>query len=171
MSIFEAFMMITIVVGGGFALYKLGVFRDLKPHLTLEQSVSHRPIGDDYVHIAIQVSLLNTSKVAVSITDAVFIVQQVAPLSNQEVETLYAEIFDENSETDMQWPLLNQTHKTRPDGELIIEPHGKHVEYYETIISKGITTVLVFTRYNNANYTEGDDASKGWELSTAHDVN
>ena len=107
MSIFEAFMMITIVVCGGFALYKLGVFRDLKPHLTLEQSVSHRPIGDDYVHIAIQVSLLNTSKVAVSITDAVFIVQQVAPLSNQEVETLYAEISDENSETDMQWPLLN----------------------------------------------------------------
>ena len=170
MSIFEAFMMITIVVGGGFALYKLGVFRDLKPHLSLEHSITHRSVGDDYVHIAIQVSLFNASKVVVSITDSVCVVQQIAPLSNAEVETLYSEAFDENAEKDIQWPLLNQTEKTRPYNELIIEPQGRHVEYYETIVSKGISTILITTRYNNAKFSEGGDAARGWELSSAHDV-
>ena len=170
MSIFEAFMIITIVVGGGFALYKLGVFRDLKPHLSLEHSITHRPVGDDYVHIAIQVSLSNASKVAVSIADSVCVVQQIAPLSNAEVETLYSEIFGENSEIDMQWPLLNQYQKTRTVNELIIEPQGRHVEYYETIVAKGITTILVTTRYNNAKFSEGSDTAQGWELSSAHDV-
>ena len=123
------------------------------------------------MHIAIQVSLVNTSKVAVSITEAVCFVHLIAPLTNQEVEALYFETFEEKSETDIQWPFLNQTQKTWSENELTIEPQGRHVEYWETIISKEITTVLVFTRYNNANYVDGDDASRGWELSSAHDVN
>ena len=170
LSIFEAFMVTTIVVGGGYALYKLGVFRDLKPHLSLEHSVTHRPVGDDYIHIAMQVSLLNTSKVAVSITEAICVVQQIAPLSNREIETLYDETFVSNNEIDIQWPLLNQYQKTRPVNELIIEPQGRHVDYYETHISKDIATNLVSTRYNNAKFSDGDDAARGWELSSAHDV-
>ena len=170
MSLFEAFMVVTILVGGGFALYKLDVFRDLKPHLALEHNVSHRAVGADYVHISIQVSLINTSKVAVSITESICIVQQISPLTSDEVETLYSEAFDGNSATDIQWPYLNQIQKSWSENELIIEPKGRHVEYWETIISNEIATVLVSTRYNNANCMEGNDASKGWELSSAHDV-
>ncbi len=170
MSLFEGFMIVTIVIGGGFALYKLGVFRDLKPHLALEHRITHRLVGDDYLHVSIQVSLFNTSKVAVSITESVCLVQQIAPLSNQEVETLYSETYDENTEIDMQWPLLNQFRKIRKDNELIIEPQGRHVEYYETIISKGIMAILVSTRYDNANFLGGYDAARGWELSSAHDL-
>ena len=170
MSLFEAFMVVVILVGGGFALYKLDIFRDLKPHLSLEHIVSHRPIGDDYIDISIQVTLSNTSKVVVSITDAVCVVQQIAPLTNREVEILYSEAFDGDSATDMQWPLLNQIEKSWREKELNIEPNGRHVEYWETIISTELSTVLVSTRYNNSNYAEGDDASRGWELSSAHDV-
>ncbi len=170
MSLFELFMVATILIGGGYALYKLDVFRNLKPHLALEHVVTHRHVGDSYVHIAIQVSLTNTSKVAVATTDAVCIVQQIAPLDDEEVATLYSNFFEKKTESDIQWPLLNRWDKSWAFGEMTIEPKGTHVEYWETIISKGIRTVLVSTRYDNANYIEGADASRGWELSTAYDV-
>ena len=170
MSIFEAFMMITIVVGGGFALYKLGVFRDLKPHLTLEQSVTHRLIGDDYVHIAVQIGLTNRSKVAVAVTEAEFKLQQISPLSNEEVEILYKEHLENNYGTDMQWPILYEIVKNWSQSELVIEPNGRHYEMYDTIISNEIKTVLLSAYFANSKYKEGDHSSRGWEVASVCDV-
>ena len=36
---------IAILLGGIYAVFKLRVFRDLKPHLTITQRVSHRRVG------------------------------------------------------------------------------------------------------------------------------
>ena len=36
-----------IVIGGFFALYKLQIFRDFEPYLTVSQEVSHRFVGDN----------------------------------------------------------------------------------------------------------------------------
>ena len=51
-----------ILAGGVFALYKLQVFRDFQPHLTITHEISHRPIGDSYVHLDVTVTLRNSSK-------------------------------------------------------------------------------------------------------------
>ena len=58
---------IAILLGGFYAVLKLQVFRDLKPHLTITQRVSHRHIGTKYVHVAVTASLNNSSKVAIEI--------------------------------------------------------------------------------------------------------
>ena len=170
MTIFEAFMMITILIAGGFAVYKLDIFRELKPHLTMEHAVTHRKIGDEYAHIAIRVSLTNSSKVAVEIAESTCVLQQISPLAQQEVEALYREYFESLSESDIQWPLLHRLQRNWSQNELIVEPNGKHVEYFETIVSDEMQTVLVSTYYRNASYSANDNVSKGWELASAHDL-
>ena len=54
-----------IVLGGVFAFYKLEVFRDFQPHLTIAQEVTHRRVGKQYIHISIDARLTNSSKVVV----------------------------------------------------------------------------------------------------------
>ena len=170
MSIFEAFMMITIVVGGGFALYKLGVFRDLKPHLTIDQNVTHRRIGEHYTHIAAKVILKNSSKVAVEINDAVFRIEQIAPLTDDEVEILYSELFNDHNVTDIQWPMLNEINKQWDRGEFIIEPSEIHTETYEFLISREIQSVVVYAYFHNSKYAVNDRAAEGWDVTSIHDI-
>lgn len=50
-----------VVIGGVFALYKLQIFRDFEPHLTVSQEVSHRFVGDEHAHIETTVTLHNGS--------------------------------------------------------------------------------------------------------------
>ena len=51
-----------IIAGGVFALYKLQVFRDFQPHLTITHEISHRPIGESYVHLDVIATLRNRSR-------------------------------------------------------------------------------------------------------------
>ena len=56
-----------VLVGGVFAYYKLDLFREFHPHLTIEQSISHRRVGTTSTHISVTARVHNSSKVAVSI--------------------------------------------------------------------------------------------------------
>ena len=47
---------VAIAVGGIFAAIRLELFRDFVPHLTIGQEISHRRIGDSYVHIGMVVT-------------------------------------------------------------------------------------------------------------------
>ena len=64
----SAITSVAIVVGGAFALFKLQVFRTFEPHLTITQEVSHRPVGDSYVHIVVTATLHNSSRVRVDLS-------------------------------------------------------------------------------------------------------
>ena len=46
-----------IVTGGIFAYYKLQLFRDFKPHLTISHNISHRILSDSYMHIDVTATL------------------------------------------------------------------------------------------------------------------
>lgn len=170
MSIFEAFMMITIVVGGSFALYKLGVFRDLKPHLTLEQEVTHRQVGDDYLHVAVRVTLINSSKVAMEIREAEFLTLQIDQLSNEEIETLYSEHISNEGKDYIQWPQLQEILKTWGRNELVIEPNGRHYELYEIVVSNQIKCMLLSSYFANTKYRDGNHTPQGWEVVSILDV-
>ncbi len=61
---------LVIVIGVVIAAYKLDAFRDFEPHLTITHEVTHRPIGDNYVHIAVTATLYNSSKVMVEVVEA-----------------------------------------------------------------------------------------------------
>ena len=86
---------VAIVGGGAFAYYKLQIFRVFEPHLTISHEVSHRYIGDNYVHIAVTATLHNSSKVKMELRKGVFLLQQISPLSDEEIEPLYEQVFED----------------------------------------------------------------------------
>lgn len=94
-----------IAIGGIYAWVKLQIFREFDPHLSISQTVSHRPLGTKYIHLAITAELKNSSKVSVEIRQALFRLQQIAPLSDGDVEALYEEYsLSQDDENYILWP-------------------------------------------------------------------
>ena len=172
---------VAIVVGGIFAYYKLQLFRDLEPHLTISHEVSHRFIGDSYVHIAVTANVYNGSKVKVELNQALFSVQLLSPISDENVESLYEERRDDRDENythHIQWPTLDEIEQRWTENELVIEPNGTHPEIVEFILSSDVESVMIYTYfYNLANpsgvpHTLSDSSihSQGWSMTTAYDI-
>ena len=46
-----AFATAAIIGAALFAIFKLQLFRDFAPHLSVSHTINHRPIGNSYVHI------------------------------------------------------------------------------------------------------------------------
>ena len=109
---------IAIVAGGIFAYHKLQVFRTFEPHLTISHKVSHRTIGDSYVHVDAVATLHNSSKVKIELRKGFLRLQQVAPVSDEEVETLYADVFIDGKYDDIQWPTRDEVTRVWEKDEL-----------------------------------------------------
>lgn len=165
---------LAVAAGGYFALFKLQVFRNLQPHLTIAHEVSHRIVSDSYAHISVTAVLRNSSRVKVELREGFFRLQQVSPATDEDIARLYAEVFedargDEESEH-IQWPVLD-THKlNRPEGELVVEPGGSHPETYEFIVSRDVESVLVYTYFANSRYSPGSGVAPGWQVTTVYDI-
>ena len=101
-DIFQSIVMaLAIIFGGIFALLKLQAFRDFDPHLTISHMVSHRLVGDSYIHIDVTATLQNSSKVQIELNKGFFRLQQISPLSDEEVEELYSQVFSEQIYAEM----------------------------------------------------------------------
>ena len=161
---------VAIAAGGFFAYYKLQFFRDLEPHLTITHEVSHRLIGDSYVHLAISAMLHNSSRVKIGLREGFFLVQQVSPSSDQDVEAWYAEVFVRKEHSDIRWPTLDEKPLRWRENELIVEPGESHREVYEYIVSRETESVLLYTYYYNPEYAEHLPSPEGWEASTVYDI-
>lgn len=173
---------LAVAAGGYFALFKLQVFRNLQPHLTIEHEISHRIISDSYAHISVTAVLRNSSRVKVELREGFFRLQQVVPTTDEEVEDLYAEVFEDarvdadekqrKKKEHVQWPVLD-THKLiRSEGELgeVVEPGGAHPETYEFIVPRNVESVLVYTYFANPAYSEGSGVAKGWHATSVYDI-
>ena len=165
---------IALSVGGWFALFKIRIFRELKPHMTVSQDVTYRHIGSQYIHIMGKASIHNSSKVAVQIDQAFIRVQAVAPISDNEVEVLFAEaLTQEESGAEngaIWWPTLDEIDRSWGSGELIIEPGGTDTQAYEFIIDKEVEAVLVYAYFRNADHKEKTGVPQGWEVSAVYDL-
>ena len=84
---------IAILTAAYFALFKLQIFRVFAPHLTISQKVSHRRVGESYIHIDVSVTLRNSSRVKIGLRKGLFLLQLISPLEDTEVETLYGQVF------------------------------------------------------------------------------
>ena len=109
---------VAIVVGGAFAIFKFQLFRDFEPHLSISQDVSHRFIGDEYVHIAVISTLNNNSRVRVELKRGFFRVQKILPVTDKEVERLYAQVFSDKEYEDIQWPTLDEFPASLAQGQI-----------------------------------------------------
>ena len=56
---------VAIGLAGLFAYQKLNVFRTFYPHLTISHEISHRFVGDSYVHLSVTAILQNNSNVKI----------------------------------------------------------------------------------------------------------
>lgn len=167
---------LAIAAGGYFALFKLQVFRNLQPHLTIAHEVSHRIVSDSYAHISVTAVLRNSSRVKVELREGFFRLQQVSPATDEDVEDLYAEVFEDAAGAEaekkehIRWPVLDTHYPNWDSGKVVIEPGESHPETYEFIVSKDVKSVLVYTYFYNPAYSEGSGVAEGWHATTVYDI-
>ena len=168
---FQAIATVTLIcVGGVFAYRRLQLFRTFEPHLTITHEISHRYIGDSYVHIDVTATLHNGSKVQVELRDGFFRLQQVSPATDEAIENLYAEVFTAKSEYQLQWTVLDEIQREWESGELIVEPGASHPEKFEFIVSRNIKTVIIYSYFFNPQFARSSNSAEGWIATTAYDM-
>ena len=158
-----------IGIGGAFAWFKLQIFRDFTPHLTISHEVGHRIISPSYALIDVTVVLHNGSKVHVELREAIFRLQMVAPISDAEAARLYDEMY-ENRGVRARWPKLNEVERSWNEGELIVEPGESHRESCDFIVSTDVAAARVYTFFHNPNFQEGGGMARGWGATTVYDA-
>ena len=146
---------------------RLQIFRTFEPHLTIEQQVSHRHIGESYIHIGVTAILRNNSKVKVEVRDASFRLLKIAPTHDDDIENLYDEVFVSNEFNHIQWELLYNVSRTWVEDEFVIEPNGTHREPFEFIISANIQSILVNTYFHNSS---SQNSAESWGATTFYDI-
>ena len=161
---------LAVVLGGIFAAYKWQVFRESEPHLTITHEVSHRPVGASYVHIAVTAMLHNSSKVHIELREGFYRLQQVAPVSDEEVESVYAQVFVDGEFEELQWPILEEAPRTWNKSELIVEPGATHSETFEFIVAGAVEAVTMYTYFYSSTYSPGAQTAEGWGAITVHDM-
>ena len=157
---------VAIFIAAAFALLKLQIFRVFAPHLTISQRVSHRPVGESYIHIDVAATLQNNSKVKVDLIEGLFLLQKIAPMKDQEVESLYAQVFVDKEIDDILWPVIDEVHRSWKEHALVIDPGESYQEACEFIVEATVKSVLVYTYF----YNPFSSASKGWGATTIHDI-
>ena len=158
---------VAIVTGGTFAIVKLQVFRDFAPHVTISQTVSHRTISESYVHIFVTATLHNSSKVMVDFRKGYFRLQAISPVSDEEVEELYADVFVNQENRDPQWETIDEAPREWSRNGLIVEPGESHQETCEFMLGQGFQTVLVNTYMFNSRKPK---VPEGWGATSVHDI-
>ena len=141
---------VAILVGGYLAWRNLRIFRAREPHVTISHDISHRPISAQYIHIAVTATLRNSSRVNVAFRDGSFILQQVAPSSDTEIEDLYAEVFAEEGQTYLQWRTLEDVRRAWGEDELVVEPGESQTDTYEFVVTRHIKSVAITTYFYNS---------------------
>ena len=167
-GILQAVVTVVAIAGGGiFAYYKLQIFRVFAPHLTISQEVSHRYIGDRYVHISVTATLHNSSKVKIELRKGFFLLQQISPMPDEEVDSLHAEVFKEEKYEHIQWPTIEETDREFGPGDLIVEPGESHPEPFEFILPRHYESVMIYTYFYNpiSSHPEGWAASKVYDIT------
>lgn len=161
---------VLICVGGIFAYRRLQLFRSFEPHLTISHEAAHRNIGDSYVHIDVKATLHNGSKVQVELRDGFFVVLQISPSTDEEIEALYSQTYTDEEPEDIQWPTLDRSRRSWNKGELIIEPGASHPETYEFILLKDVETVLIYTYFYDPRFSRDATSPRGWVATTVYDI-
>ena len=169
---------LAILAAGAVAIYRFQVFRDLEPHLTISHKITHRPVGNNYVHIFVAATLRNSSKVEVDIRRELFRVQQIAPVEEDELNRLVKAVFPGGSqavetagdEKEIQWPTIDEVYRAWGPNELIVEPGEAHQETVEFVVPASVQTALIYTYFFNTQFYPGSRSAQGWGVTSVYDI-
>ena len=164
------FTIFAIVVAGLFAIFKLQLFRDFEPHLTISQEVSHRFSSSSYIHIAVTSTLHNSSKVKVKVLKGLCRVQQILPVTDEEFIRLSDQAFKGSTYEFFQWYTLQEAKRTWEKYPVVVEPGESHQETYEFMIGSEVRSILAYTYIYNSRRRQGSQDVVGWHGTTVYDI-
>ena len=166
---------LAIAAGVSIAWYKLDIFREFEPHLSIEQTIESRQSGNSFRLIVATAILTNNSKVLVKPREGYCRLAQTAPLSDLSVVEIFTNSVrngtEENGFEQYGWPVLGEVKRTWPEGDIAIEPGECHRETYQFIVDEGTESVVALTAiYNPAYNLDPASHAETWRCYTFHDV-
>ena len=163
-------ILVAICVGGVFAYQRLRIFRTFTPHLTISHDVNHRLLSDSYIHIGITATLHNSSRVHIELREGFFLLQRIAPSTDDEIYEMCTQVFVDDEERNVQWPIIYRNDRVWDEGELIVEQGAYHPETYEFVVPRNIRAVSIYTYFANPRFTPGSQFARGWAATTFYDI-
>lgn len=171
----------TLAIAAGIAIawYKLDIFREFEPHLTITQTIISRPLGVSYALVAATATLTNSSKVQVKPRRGYCRLMQTSPFDDSEVVAINrsrssASDLADDGAADLEqigWPLLYEVRSQWQDGDISIEPGEQHQETYQFIVDRGAEAVVAVTVIYNPLYDRGNvNRAESWRYYTFHDL-
>ena len=142
--------MAAIGVAAYFAGRRWQIFRTGQPHLTIDHEITHRRISPGYVLVAVTATLRNSSRVKVEVRDAQFEVQQIGPLSDEDVEVIVEEAEEDDAQEQRpRWDTLARVRMSWEEDGLIVEPGESASELFEYIARRELKSLLLITSFAN----------------------
>ncbi len=166
----------TIAIAAGIAIawYKLDIFREFEPYLTITQTVLSRTISASYALVIVTATLTNSSKVQVKPRQGYCRLAQTSPLNDGEVVALYQEALARDNTTELEqvdWPELYEIRQNWQSGDISIEPGEQYQETYQFIIARSTESVVALTVIYNPLYGRGNrNRAESWRCYTFHDL-
>lgn len=147
------FTVVVIIIGAFLGWLRFGWFRTTQPHASILQKVSHRQVGNNHIDLAIEVTVLNTSKVVLRFREGFISVQQIAPSTDEKIEELAQQLLDEPNLTDMQWDTLERKPLFWDKDAFLVEPGESDIRTYEIVVPWEVQAVLIHTFFYNEKVT------------------
>lgn len=160
---------VAIVVGGVWALLQFGWHREAYPHLTLDQTISHRALPIEKTLLIVDVSLKNDGHVLLNPIDGYVTVNQILPLGDKARALLAPtrETYVKEGQEAIDWAnLIGARIENR---SRFLEPDESDQLHYEFIFPSTVCTVIVNSFFKNPKLSSPSNEI-GWERATIYDV-
>ena len=160
--------MVGVAIAALVGYYKFQLFRESRPHLTIDLTASHRKVSPRYIHIGVTARLSNTSKVKIDVKRCVWELFVVAPYHADAIDGKINNFFDSGSALweEFGWSMIPWPGTQRPDLE--IEPGETDEITYDFIVSNGVQSVAVTLAVDNEYYRDNPEC--GYETDAADDI-
>ena len=148
--------------------HKFGIFREGKPHITIDLSASSRPVSEEHNHIGVIARIHNTSKVAVPVANVEWELAAVAPYSIAELVEMEREFFNPNRDDD-EFPWLQLRRYPVTELDMLVEPNEVEQLTFDFIVPNTVDAAVVSLFVENTS-TENRQAKLGWYHRLFYDV-
>ena len=154
--------------------HKFGLFREGKPHLTIDLSASSRTVSDEHNHIGVIAQIHNTSKVAVPVFNVEWEMAVVAPYSVSDILEMDEEFSTSNAvsndtdDDEFPWRWLNEPSVLQYD--MLVEPNEVEQLTFDFVVPRMIDTVVISLYVENVSGESNVD-KLGWYRRLFYDIN
>lgn len=149
--------------------HKFGLFREGKPHLTIDLSASSRPVSAEHNHIGVIARIHNTSKVAVPVFNVEWELAVVAPYSVVGVAEMEMEFFN-SAAADKEFPWHWLSKYVVSKHGMVVEPNEVDQLTFDFIAPTSIAATVISLYVENV---LGDNSTDklGWYRRLFYDIN